>query len=112
MLLCGALLILGCTEKKEESAKPPEPVKPKVERVQAKVPTNLPLLDAPKAAVIEAPRGRILHPIGGPTCQEMYTACTKVPGKPDLCTSASFGIQCGETQRLPATGELLSCVCP
>ena len=71
-----------------------------------------PAMDAPRPSKIEPPAGRILHPIGGPNCQEMYTACTRVEGKGEQCTSASFGIQCGETQRLPATGELLSCVCP
>ena len=110
MRLCVAVIALSfsCTEK---AADPVEKKQAPLVVTPAKK-TELPAVDAPRPSKIDRPAGRILHPIGGPNCQEMYTACTKVEGKGEQCTSASFGIQCGETQRLPATGELLSCVCP
>lgn len=55
---------------------------------------------------------RELHPLeGNNDCMEMYSACKLVNGE-NLCTSAPFLLACGETARLPSTGELLTCVCP
>jgi hypothetical protein len=55
---------------------------------------------------------RELHPLeGNNDCMEMYSACKMVHGE-NLCTSAPFLLACGETARLPSTGEQLTCVCP
>lgn len=55
---------------------------------------------------------RELHPLeGNSDCMEMYSACKLVNGE-NLCTSAPLLLACGETARLPSTGEQLTCVCP
>ena len=55
---------------------------------------------------------RELHPLDGNSdCMEMYSACTMVNGE-NQCTSAPLLLACGETGRLPSTGEQLTCVCP
>jgi hypothetical protein len=55
---------------------------------------------------------RELHPLeGNNDCMEMYSACKLVNGE-NLCTSAPLLLACGETARLPSTGEQLTCICP
>jgi hypothetical protein len=54
---------------------------------------------------------REIEPLEGrDNCTEMYTVC--VPeGKGENCTSARLQIECGESGRIPTTGERLKCVC-
>lgn len=71
--------------------------------------------EARPTAPAELPPGtRTLNPLSpsGDSCLEMYSHCEKDPKGGDRCHSVPFHLECGETARLPSSGEMLHCACP
>lgn len=103
------LLMCGCTHASTEGSPDASQVVDAGRSVAVRVSPQLPPLDGPRPQKIEPPRGRIVHPVAGPTCEISLTLCEDAGAH---CSRRTFGIQCGETQKLPDTRELVSCVCP
>jgi hypothetical protein len=103
VVLC--CLTLGCENTSKDA-----PTEPTPSATAGTVPK--PVETPPRGGTSAAGARRDLHPIEGNTdCMEMYSACTLLNGE-NQCTSASLLLACGETARLPSTGEQLTCVCP
>jgi hypothetical protein len=84
------------------SAREEAPQPPKTETQEPSAPARLP------------PGTRTLKPLSpsGDSCLEMYSHCEKDPKGGNRCHSVPFHLECGETARLPSSGQMLHCVCP
>jgi len=110
--IAGIALLLACRERaqpasaaKADPAKMADPAPVAGEGRVIDLTTN----GAGGAGPSEAPR-EVESRVGDDHCSEMYTACLQ-DAKREPCTSARLRIECGEVARIPATRELLRCVC-
>lgn len=108
---CASILLFGCPDRPVPEENSEAPVVP--------APTDTTsdtgrVIDLTNQGVTGGSGGaserEIEPPEGRDNCTEMYTVC--VPGgKGENCTSARLQMECGESGRIPTTGERLKCVC-
>lgn len=108
---CASILLLGCPERPSPPQNSELPVAP--------APTDTTtdtgrVIDLTSRNAAGAPSGapvRELEPREGrQNCSEMYTVCVS-EGTGENCTSARLELECGESGKIPSTGERLKCVC-
>lgn len=102
--VCAACLVLACQERPKSVEVTEVPVRPAEEgRVID--------LTAAAGGRLLTGEARELRPREGHDgCVEMYTVCMpEVKG--ENCTSARLELECGETGKIPSTGEQVKCAC-
>jgi hypothetical protein len=108
---CASILLLACPERPSPAEKSDVPVVPAPTETTSDTGRVIDLTNqGVVGASIGAPERELEPREGRDTCDEMYTVCLP-DGKGENCTSARLELECGESGRIPTTGERLKCIC-